>query len=135
MWKNGGDPGSTLAVLLEFEGRLHERSHRILKKARGGIETLKLLPIALGKFRLVIPGVDVGRATVDEEPDYMLGLAIEVWLAGLQGIIPQFDRRVAVLVQEGREGKGTQSTASLAQEFTPVPGVFKSIAVHQDYST
>jgi len=83
----------------------------------------------------VIPGVNVGRTAVDEEPDYMLGLAIEVRLTGFQRIIPQFDGRVAVLVQQGREGKGTQSTARLAQEFTPGPGVFKLIAVHQDYST
>ena len=98
--KQGGSPRSALAVLPEFKGGLHQWPYRIFKKPGGGVETLQFLTIAFRELGLVIPGIDMGRAAVDEEPDNMLCFPLEVRLSGLKWIFPEFDSPVTLLVQE-----------------------------------
>jgi hypothetical protein len=74
------DPFPTLPVLPPAEGGLHEWSHLLIEKSGIRIETGEFLPIAFFEFRLVIPGIDVGRPAVHEEPNDSLSFRGEMGL-------------------------------------------------------
>ncbi len=69
-----GDPRPALAVLGQLERRLHQRADLVGEEAGVLVEALEFLPVALVEFGLVVPGIDVGRPAVHEQPDDRLGL-------------------------------------------------------------
>jgi hypothetical protein len=88
-----------LAVLLELEGRFHQGAYRICKKSGSGVKALKLLTISSDKLRFVIPGVQVRWPSVDEEPDYVLGLPLKMRLSCLKGIFSKWNGGMPLLVE------------------------------------
>src|SRR5262249_25920702 len=72
--ENIGYAFSALPVLPKAKRRTHDRSDLIAEEAGVLIEADKLLAVAALEFGFVIPGVDVARSAVDEEPDDALGL-------------------------------------------------------------
>ena len=65
---------------------MHQRADLFGKESGELVEALEFLAVALGEFRLEVPGVDVAGAAVDEEPDHPLDLRIEMGRARLHGI-------------------------------------------------
>ena len=57
-------PLAGLAMLSEFERRLHQWTDRAGKEAGEFVESLQLLPVAFVKLRFVVPGIDVAGTTV-----------------------------------------------------------------------
>ena len=51
------------------------------------VESGEFLAVHLFELGFVIPGIDLARSAIDEEPDDGLGLAIEVTSFGCEGII------------------------------------------------
>ena len=72
IWKNGADPASALAVLLEFERTLHHAAGRTGGRfdARARIE---LLAAQFDQLRFVIEGIHLAGAAVHEKLDDALG--------------------------------------------------------------
>ena len=56
------DPRPALAVLGELERRLHQRPDLVGEEAGVLVEALEFLAVALGEFRLVVPGIDLAAA-------------------------------------------------------------------------
>ena len=72
--KDLADPGAALAVLGELERRLHHRADLLREEAGVLVEALQLLAVALLQLRLVVPGIDLARPAVHEQPDDALRL-------------------------------------------------------------
>src|SRR5262249_39096116 len=88
--KEFGNPRATLAVLLELERRTHERADLVGKEAGCLVKACQFFSVALGKLRLVIPGVDVTRAAVHEQPDDRLRLDRKMRLLRCEWIAVDF---------------------------------------------
>jgi hypothetical protein len=81
--KELGDLEATLAVALEFEGRLHESASLALvaEVAAGHGLTMVFL-----EHRLVVEAIDVREAAVHEKKDDVLCLGLEVGVAEHPGV-------------------------------------------------
>src|ERR1043165_3247609 len=72
--KDFGDVFATLAMLAKTERRAHDRPDLLAEEAGILIEADQFLAVAAVEFGLVIPGINVARPAVDEEPDDVFGL-------------------------------------------------------------
>ena len=57
-----------------LNGELHQRPDRRGEEAGVLVEARQFLAVALGQFRLVVPGIHLALAAVHEQPDHALGL-------------------------------------------------------------
>ena len=80
------DPFAALAVLLELERRLHQRTDGVGKEAGETVEACEFLAVTLFQFGLVVPRVNVAGAAVDEQPYNSLCFGLEVRQFGRQRI-------------------------------------------------
>lgn len=84
MWKDGRDPLAGLAVLLEFEGALEDRSG-FSGEAFGGIIGADFLPVEFCQFGFIVESVHGADTPVHEELDdafYLGGMVkapVEIW--------------------------------------------------------
>src|SRR5262249_38046314 len=113
------DPGSRLAVLLEFpfgrqQGRERRSPHRrdrpLERRGQRG-------PIELRQLRFWIEEVDVARATVHEQPNHGLRLAGE--MSGSNGVHCQ-----GVALKERVQREQAEATAGASKEFAAGGGAF-----------
>ena len=104
-------------MLGEGEGRLHQRPDLIGEETGVLVESGELLPIAFDQFRFVVPGVDVARAAIHEQPDHGFRLGREMSGFGREGVEP-LARAQAERIEEAGQADEAQSAAGFAPEFT-----------------
>ena len=90
----------------ELEGRLHQGPDGIGKKSSILIEALEFLSVHLLKLRLIIPGIDLTRTPIDEQPNHRLGLPSEMPLLGSERIVSS---KKPLIGQQTGEPQTTQS--------------------------
>ena len=69
-----GDVFAALSVRPKAKRRAHDRPDLIAEKPGVAVEAGQLLAVAPFQLGLVIPGIDLARPAVDEQPDDVLGL-------------------------------------------------------------
>ena len=89
--------------------------HLIGEEARLLVETFQFLAVAFGQSRFVVPGIDLARASIDEQPDDRLGFAIEMSHLGSEGII---GGEQAFLCQETGEAQASKAGSGCFQPVT-----------------
>ena len=88
--KQGGDGLAAFSLGLELEGALHEAANGAAEKPGEFVEPLQWLAVPFFERRLVVPGIHLAGATVDEKPDHRFGGRLEVRLPGgkrIEGVV------------------------------------------------
>ena len=109
-------PGPALPMLSEGERALHEAPHGPGEKPGIGVEAGERLTVSLRELRLVVEGVDLARAPVDEQPDHALRLRGKVGESG--GVRLRAEARSRFLRQEAVEREEAESRPA-AREYRP----------------
>src|SRR5438477_10932490 len=101
------------------EWRFHQRTDRILEKARLVVEALELLTIHSGQLRFVVEGIHLARAAVHEEPNDRFGARFETRrfrrerIGGRARLKTSGDRGL----QKRRQGQPAKSATGSLQKF------------------
>ena len=94
------DLGHELAALTstrELERRLQQSADLLREESGELVKARELLPMTLGEFWLVVPGVHMAGTAIDEEPNHALRFGSEVRQAGRH--------RIERAVPDGRSSK------------------------------
>ena len=127
------NPRARLAVLVEAEGRLHQRP-------RVAVEDIDVdaLPVAFGEFRFGIEEVNRARRAFHEEPDNRLGsgrimrVARGHWVE--TACRSDIRRQQSVALQEVGQGEQTEARAGLFQKVAAIREllVTPAMVIHSD---
>src|SRR6266545_1146352 len=112
-----------LTVPPKAEGRFHQRADLIDEEAGGAVEAGQFLAVAPFEFGLVVPGIDVAWAAVDEQPDDGAGLAGEVARARRErvqvALVGGIGGEQTLTVEQTGEGERAEAHAGAAKEVAP----------------
>ena len=78
VWEDAGDHFSALAAGGEFEWGFHDPADGVGEKSGELVEALEFFAVVFGEGGLVVKGIDLAGAAVDEDPNDAFGFGREV---------------------------------------------------------
>ncbi len=122
MGEEGGDGLAAFSMAFEFKRALHESADGAAEEAGELIEVFQRLAVEFLQGGLIVPGIDLAGAAVDEQPDHRFGGGLEVRRPGRKGIESFFlcGPEQTLVLQEAHEPDAAEPHAAAPQHASPV---------------